>query len=76
MKFKSLEIVVLQKDVKDHGLKSGDTGTVVELYEPDGLEVEFMTGTGVTKAVLTLSESDVRHLSSDDILAVRSVNAA
>ena len=76
MKFKSLEVVVLRKDIDDHGLKSGDTGTIVELYEPDGLEVEFMTGTGATKAVLTLSESDVRHLNSDDILAVRSVNAA
>jgi hypothetical protein len=57
-------------------LKSGDTGTIVEIYEPGGLEVEFMTGTGDTKAVLTLRDSDVRHLQSNDILAVRSVDAA
>ena len=75
MGFKSLDIVVLRHDIDDHGLKSGDTGTVVELYESDGLEVEFMTGTGDTRAVLTLSESDIRHLGPDDMLAVRSVNA-
>lgn len=76
MGFKSLEVVVLRNDIDDHGLKSGDTGTVVELYEPDGLEVEFLTGTGDTRAVLTLSESEVRHLCVDDMLSVRSVNAA
>lgn len=76
MDFRSLEIVVLRQDIADKGLKAGDTGTVVELYEPDGLEVEFLTGTGETRAVLTLAASDVRHLSADDMLAVRSVNAA
>ena len=76
MGFRSLEVVVLRHDIDEHGLKCGDTGTVVELYEPDGLEVEFLTGTGDTKAVLTLPESDVRHLGADDMLAVRPVNAA
>ena len=76
MKFKSFEIVVLEKDKPECGLRSGDTGTVVELYEPDGVEVEFLNGTGETQAVLTLSEKDVRRLSENDILAVRPVNAA
>jgi len=76
MKHKLFEIVVLEKNIREHGLEIGDTGTVVELYEPNGLEVEFMTGTGGTKAVLTMTENDVRSLSENDILAVRSVNAA
>lgn len=54
----------------------GDTGPIVELYEPDGVEVEFVNGAGDTKAVLTLKENDFRHLSENDILAVRSVNVA
>jgi len=76
MKFKSFEVVVLERDNPEHGLKCGDTGTVVELYEPDGVEVEFLNGAGETQAVLTLSEQDVRRLSENDILAVRPVNAA
>jgi len=76
MKYKNYEIVVLEKDVLAHGLKCGDTGTIVELYEPDGVEVEFVNGAGGTKAVLTLNENDIRHLSESDMLAVRPVDAA
>ena len=76
MSFKYLEVVALKKDIDERGLKSGDTGTIVEIYEPDGVEVEFLTGAGTTRAVLTLHTSDVRRLSSNDMLAVRSVDAA
>ncbi len=76
MKFENYEIVVLEKDEPAYGLKCGDTGTIVELYDPDGVEVEFVNGAGETKAVLTLRESDVRRMSENDILAVRPVNAA
>lgn len=76
MKYENYEIVVLETDVPEHGLKCGDTGTVVELYDPDGVEVEFVNGTGKTKAVLTLKENDIRRLGDNDILAVRPVNAA
>lgn len=76
MNYENYEIVVLEKDVPAHGLMSGDTGTIVELYEPDGVEVEFINGAGTTKAVLTLKEQDIRHLSENDIPAVRPVDAA
>lgn len=76
MKYENYEIVVLETDVPEYGLKCGDTGTVVELYDPDGVEVEFVNGTGKTKAVLTLKENDIRRLGDNDILAVRSVSAA
>lgn len=46
---------------------------LVEVYEPDGLEVEFVTGNGATQAVVTLSASDVRPIGDDDLLSVRHI---
>jgi hypothetical protein len=56
MAIKLLDTVVLEKDIPEHHLKAGDLGTVVERYEPDGIEVEFVMGTGKTRALLTLKE--------------------
>ena len=72
MSFKPLDCVVLERDLPELGLCKGDLGAVVEIYEPDGLEVEFVTASGETVAVLTLTERDVRKISPDDILATRS----
>jgi hypothetical protein len=71
MKFKELEIVVLTLDIPEHGLRAGDIGTIVEIYKGGGLEVEFVRGSGITQALLTLSEHDVRKVDSDDLLAAR-----
>ncbi len=71
-----LDTVVLNKDLPDLGLRRGDIGAVVEVYEPDGLEVEFVTGSGQTQALVTLKTAEVRLLSGTDILAVRPLNAA
>ena len=73
MKFKLLDPVVLDRDLPDHGLRKGDLGAVVEIYEPDGLEVEFVTASGETEAVLTLHEGDVRPAARDDLMAVRPI---
>lgn len=73
MNFKLLETVVLARDVPEHGLQAGDLGTVVEVYESDGLEIEFLTADGRTQAVLTLEVEDVREVRREDILAVRSL---
>lgn len=72
MRFKPLECVVLERDVPEHGLCKGDLGTVVETYEPDGLEVEFVAASGDTLALLTLTARDVRRVSANDVLATRS----
>jgi hypothetical protein len=74
MTFKALDTVVLNRDLPDHGLRSGDLGTIVELYPPDGLEIEFVTASGDTEAVVTLTEADVRAVSANDLVSVRSVN--
>ena len=71
MKFETLECVVLDRDLPEHGLCKGDLGTVVEVYEPDGLEIEFVAASGRTRAVVTLTDRDVRKVGADDLLAVR-----
>jgi hypothetical protein len=75
MKFKFLDRVVLRQDLPEHGLKVGDLGTVVETYEPDGVEVEFMTASGETVAVVTLNERDVRIPGEDEMVSVRPLTA-
>ena len=73
MKFKTLDTVVLDRDMPEFGLKKGDLGAVVEVYEPDGLEVEFVTASGRTEALVTLNQKDVRHIGDSDLIAVRSL---
>ncbi len=75
MSFRTLECAILDRDLPEHGLRKGDLGTVVEVYPPDGLEVEFVAASGDTKAVLTLTLRDVRKARPSDILAVRSLPA-
>jgi hypothetical protein len=72
MKFKTLDTVVLDRDMPEFGLKKGDLGAVVQLYEPDGLEVEFVTASGRTEALVTLNQEDVRGIGDTDLIAVRS----
>ena len=71
MKYKELDVVVLDKELPDHGLRRGDLGTVVHVYEPDGLEVEFVTASGRTEALVTLNVGDVRPVVDTDLISVR-----
>lgn len=71
MKFEKLEVVVLAHNISKHGLRTGDLGTVVEIYPEGGVEVEFIRGSGVTQALLTLNERDVRKIDSHDLLSIR-----
>ena len=71
MKHKLLDCVVLVKDLPEFGLRVGDLGTIVAIYEPAGLEIEFIKASGETQAVLTLTEADVRPIKADDIMSVR-----
>lgn len=71
MRYRVLDTVVLDRDLPDHGLRRGDLGAVVEVYEPDGLEVEFVTAAGRTEALVTLTARDVRPVAADDLVSVR-----
>ena len=74
MTFAALDTVVLVRDFPEHGLKAGDLGAVVEVYLPDGLEVEFVTASGRTTALVILKLTDVRPISDSDLVAVRSIS--
>lgn len=74
MRFNLLDTVVLNRDLPEHGLRKGDLGAVVEIYLPDGLEVEFVTASGRTEALLTMREDDVRAVEDSDLIAVRQLD--
>ena len=71
MRFKELDTVILERDLPERGLRTGDLGAVVEVYEPDGLEVEFVDAAGETVALVTLKQEDVRAVAAGDVIAVR-----
>ncbi len=76
MSFEPLACVVLDRDLPEHGLRKGDLGAVVEVYKSEGLEVEFVTASGSTRALVTLHKSDVRDINAADMLSVRSTQSA
>lgn len=76
MKFKLLDVVVLQKDLPSKGLKRGDLGAVVELYDSEGMDVEFVTASGKTEALVSLKPNDVRPVANNDLITVRTFSGA
>jgi hypothetical protein len=72
-----LEEAVLLVDMPEKGLKRGDVGVVVHVYENDvAYEVEFMTKDGHTIAVETLEAEQVRAVQANDLWQVREVSEA
>ena len=60
-KLKSFDIVALLIDVPDAGLRRGDVGTVVEVFEltaqhPEGYLIEFVNNKGETLAELSVTD--------------------
>jgi pyridoxine 5'-phosphate synthase PdxJ len=74
MRYKTLDMIVLDHDLPKYGLRAGDLGAIVEAFEPDQLMVEFVAASGRTAALVTLSESDVREIQDQDLIAVRTVS--
>ena len=75
MTLRNLDVVALTEDLPEHGLKQGDLGTIVEVYAPDALEVEFVTASGRTQALVTLPPSAVRQVGDNDLVADRPVTS-
>ena len=71
MRYEATDTVVLDRDLAEFGLRRGDLGAVVHVYEPDGLEVEFVTASGQTEALITVKTSDVRPVADGDMVTVR-----
>jgi hypothetical protein len=71
-----LDTVVLTHEIKDKGLKTGDMGAVVQVYNGgEAFEVEFVTADGKTVALLALKQSDIRKVAKNEILHAREINA-
>ena len=69
---KELDVVVITQDVPEHGLISGDVGTVVHCYGDDeAYEVEVVAANGHTVALLTLPSASVRLKQGWEISHVR-----
>ncbi|MGE3402793.1 MAG: DUF4926 domain-containing protein [Vicinamibacterales bacterium] len=71
MTLHNLDVVVLNEDLPAQGLQRGDLGTEVEVYAPDRVEVEFVTASGRTQALVTLNPLAVREVGDDDLVSVR-----
>lgn len=60
--------VVLTVSLPDESLEPGDIGTVVHIYpQQAAYEVEFVTLTGKTAAVVTLPANQIRPVGSSEI---------
>ncbi len=77
MRIKEHDCVVLTADLPDEKLAAGDVGTVVHLHK-DGkaYEVEFVTLTGQTIAVVTVEKADVRPVGKREITHARDLEPA
>ena len=70
---KALDVVVLEHDIPARGLRRGDVGAIVEVYGPDTFQVEFVSASGHTQALVTLKASEIRAANDRDQLSVRPV---
>ena len=74
---KEHDCVVLTTNLPDEGLMAGDIGTVVHIHKDGaGYEVEFMTLTGETVAIVTLLAGQVRPFSRRDLAHTRELQTA
>ena len=71
--YQLLDTVALIHDIPAASLQRGDLGAIVELLTPDAMEIEFVAASGRTQALLTLTESDIRKVGDQDLIAVRSL---
>jgi hypothetical protein len=72
-----LASVVLTTNLPERGLQAGDIGTVVLVHqEGQGYTVEFMTLSGETVAVITVSAEQIRPIRTNEIAHARALAAA
>ena len=76
MKYPLFSRIALATDLPTENLRRGDVATIVEYYEGSagqepGYELEVFNAVGETVAVVTVRESQIEPLRSDEMLAVR-----
>ena len=69
-----LDRAILTADLPDDGLRAGDVGTVVHVYDGGkAYEVEFLLLDGATAAVATVRADQLRPVSHADITHARTL---
>lgn len=76
MNFHTLDTVVLERDFPEFALVRGDLGAVVHVYDDGCIDVEFVTASGRTGALVTLRPADVRPVADNDLVSVRPFHRA
>ena len=76
MKWSLYQRVALRRDIAEEGLKRGDVATLVDMVPhpgngEEGCVLEVFNAVGESIKVLTVPESDIERLHSDEILTVR-----
>jgi len=69
---KRYDRIVLTEDLPDSVLKTGDVGTVVEVYDDgEAYEIEFFALDGSTLAVKTVPRNLIKPVSGNMVLHIR-----
>ncbi|MFB2897414.1 DUF4926 domain-containing protein [Aerosakkonemataceae cyanobacterium BLCC-F50] len=75
MKFELFTRVALREDLPQYKLCQGDVATIVEYHpvpdDEDGYSLEVFNAVGETIAVITVAESQIEPLMSNEVLHVR-----
>lgn len=76
MTFELFSRVALKNDVQQLRLCKGDVATIVEIHEAGpgkepGYTLEVFNAVGETIGVVTVRESQIQHLTEDEVLHVR-----
>jgi Domain of unknown function (DUF4926) len=74
LSLKLLDVVALVEDLPELGLHRGQVGTIVEVYEPGAVEVEFSNMQGQTYALETLGEKLHHHPFAEAAPSYKSFN--
>jgi hypothetical protein len=67
---KLLDVVALTVDIPSINLFKGQVGTIVEVYEADVFEVEFVDSQGKTYALETIDASQLMKLYYQSLLQI------
>ena len=77
MMIREHDCIVLTQDLPEEQLRAGDVGTVVHIHgSAKAYEVEFVTLTGQTVAVVTVLPSQLRPVGQRDISHARELTSA
>jgi hypothetical protein len=75
MRFELFTRVALREDLPQYKLCRGDVATIVEHHpvpdDEDGYSLEVFNAVGETIAVITVAESQIESLMSNEVLHVR-----